>query len=218
MKRFVLLFWLLCTVMIIQAAQNVKVGKLWYSVNNAKTEATVIAVPAGKEDTYKGPITIPATISGTFNDDSEFNDVPVISITQNAFRNAGITSVNIEDGLTLIGASAFYNSTITDINIPASVTVIKELAFSNCSAIEEATFSSIKHLCSISFSAQTSHPLYSAKRLYFSGSTEEVTSVIIPDDVTVIGDFAFSNCSNLTSVIIPNTVESIGRYAFYGCI
>ena len=217
MKRFVLLFWLLCTVLFIQAAQNVKVGKLWYSVNNAKTEATVIAVPAGKEDTYKGPISIPATISGTFNDDSEFNDVPVISITPNAFRNAGITSVNIEDGLTLIGASAFYNSTITDINIPASVTVIKELAFSNCSAIEEATFSSIKHLCSISFSAQTSHPLYSAKRLYFSGSTEEVTSVIIPDDVTVIGDFAFSNCSNLTSVIIPNTVESIGRYAFYGC-
>ena len=219
MKRFVLLFWLLCTVMIIQAAQNVKVGKLWYSVNNAKTEATVIAVPAGKEDTYKGPISIPATISGTFNDDSEFNDVPVISITPNAFRNAGITSVNIEDGLTSIGASAFYNSTITDINIPASVTVIKELAFSNCSAMEEATFSSIKHLCSISFSAQTSHPLYSAKHLYIKGSNEdeEVTNITIPDDITAIKDYTFFNCSSLTSVTIPDNVTSIGWCAFYNC-
>ena len=219
MKRFLFIFWLLCTVLVIKAAKNVKVGGLWYSVDKDKNEASVIAVPAGEEDTYKGPITIPATISGTFNDDSEFNDVPVKAIKSSAFANAGITSVNILADITSIGTSAFYNSTITDINIPASVTEIEEWAFASCSYMYKATFSSIKHLCSITFPAQTSNPLYSAKHLYLSDSDEdeEVTIVTIPDDITTIKDFIFYNCSSLTSVIIPENVTSIGWCAFYNC-
>ena len=44
-----------------------------------------------------------------------------------------------------------------------------------------------------------------------------VTSVIIPDNVKVIGSAAFYGCNNLTSVIIPNGVESIGEIAFEHC-
>lgn len=44
-----------------------------------------------------------------------------------------------------------------------------------------------------------------------------VVSVIIGTDVTTIGNYAFSDCTELTSVTIPNTVKSIGDYAFYGC-
>lgn len=43
-------------------------------------------------------------------------------------------------------------------------------------------------------------------------------SVIIPESVSSIGNYAFYGCSSLTSVIIPNSVTSIGDYAFYGCI
>jgi hypothetical protein len=43
------------------------------------------------------------------------------------------------------------------------------------------------------------------------------TSVMIPDGVTNIGDFAFSGCSGLTSVTIPNSVTNIGESAFSGC-
>lgn len=35
--------------------------------------------------------------------------------------------------------------------------------------------------------------------------------------VTAIADFAFANCYNLTSVVIPDTIKTMGQYAFNGC-
>ena len=46
---------------------------------------------------------------------------------------------------------------------------------------------------------------------------ESITSVIISNSVTTIGNYAFSGCTGLTSVTIPNSVTSIGDYAFNGC-
>ena len=45
-----------------------------------------------------------------------------------------------------------------------------------------------------------------------------ITSVVIGDSVTSIGDFAFYWCDNLASITIPNGITSIGDYAFYACI
>ncbi len=44
-----------------------------------------------------------------------------------------------------------------------------------------------------------------------------LTSVVIPNSVTCIGNSAFSECSWMTSVEIPNSVISIGASAFYNC-
>lgn len=45
----------------------------------------------------------------------------------------------------------------------------------------------------------------------------DLTSVTIPNSVTNIGGYAFQYCSGLTSVTIPNSVTSIGAYAFFNC-
>lgn len=44
-----------------------------------------------------------------------------------------------------------------------------------------------------------------------------LTSIIIPDSVTHIGDAAFRGCTGLTTVTIGSGVTEIGGYAFVGC-
>ena len=46
---------------------------------------------------------------------------------------------------------------------------------------------------------------------------KNITSVTIPNYVTIIGSYAFSNCGSLTSIEIPNSVTIIGSYAFKSC-
>ena len=44
-----------------------------------------------------------------------------------------------------------------------------------------------------------------------------IRELVIPNNVTTIGDDTFAECSSLTSVTIGNSVTTIGEYAFYGC-
>lgn len=46
---------------------------------------------------------------------------------------------------------------------------------------------------------------------------ESIETINLPDSLTSIGDWAFSECSSLTSVTIPDSVTSIGLNAFSGC-
>ena len=50
----------------------------------------------------------------------------------------------------------------------------------------------------------------------FSGFSS-LETVIIPDGITSIADYAFQVCTGLTDLTLPDTLTSIGRYAFNGC-
>ena len=52
---------------------------------------------------------------------------------------------------------------------------------------------------------------------YHRSLANSITSVVIPDSVTSIGNGAFQLCTNLTSVTIGNGVKSIGDNAFRSC-
>ena len=46
---------------------------------------------------------------------------------------------------------------------------------------------------------------------------ESITSVVIEDGVTDIGNYIFSDCINLKNVDIPDSVTKIGQYSFDNC-
>ena len=45
----------------------------------------------------------------------------------------------------------------------------------------------------------------------------EFSSIILPDTVETIGDFAFATCENLSSIAIPASVTSLGSSVFTNC-
>ncbi len=51
----------------------------------------------------------------------------------------------------------------------------------------------------------------------WNNNSSGITSVIIEDGVTTIGNTAFANFSSLNSVTIPGSVNYIGTYSFYKC-
>ena len=62
------------------------------------------------------------------------------------------------------------------------------------------------------------NPLYYMKSvpIYFAYKLD-IPSINIPNNVTIIGRYAFYGCSSLTSITIPSSVTSIGYGAFSGC-
>ncbi len=137
----------------------------------------------------------------------------VTAIGSSAFRNCtGLTSITIPNSVTSIGKEAFQGCTgLTSITIPNSVTAIGTAAFSNCSnltkiLVEEGNtaYTSIE---GVLFSNE--------KTTLVAYPAAKAPDYEIPNSVTAIGDYAFSDCVGLTSVTIPNSVTAIGDYAFY---
>lgn len=116
--------------------------------------------------------------------------------------------------VTSIGTRAFDNCwQMTSVTIPNSVTSIGYSAFDRCDGLQKVIVKDITAWCKIKFS---NNPLSYAKHLYSDENTE-ITNLVIPDEVTEIGEYAFKGCSGLTSVTIGNSVTSIGYCAFQYC-
>jgi len=137
--------------------------------------------------------------------------------------------------VTGIDSGAFFAHDLVRVTIPDSVTSIGSNPFRGCSLLTYINVSSSNptyaHIDGILFDKQqkmlVSYPAgkkgaYTVPEgilligdsafdgYYGSG----LTSVVIPNTVTSIGDLAFYMCKNLTSATIPDSVTSIGRAAF----
>ena len=164
----------------------------------------------------------------------------VTIIPTDAFASCqNLKHVKLPEGLTEIGNSAFNSCNGLDsILIPNTVITIQGWAFAGCEnlsyvkipqqlkTVGQGAFGSCRSLAyvdipdlsswaMINFNNYTANPLLYAQRLIVKG--EEITDLVIPDDVTYISGNAFRSCVNLTSVTIGNHVRSIGLGAFMEC-
>jgi len=181
------------------------------------------------------------TLAGCFSAATGSITIPnsVISIGSRAFSNCiSITSVSMPNSVINIGNEAFSNCiSITSVSMPNSVINIGNEAFSNCISITSVTipnsvisigsraFSNCTSITSINVDAANTHYAsidgvlsnYEKDTLiqYPVGNTR--TTYSIPNNVTTIGNYAFSGHSSLTSITIPYGVTSIGEEAFEGC-
>jgi hypothetical protein len=92
---------------------------------------------------------------------------------------------------------------ITSVTIPASIQTIGEDAFSNCPLLTTVTFAPGSQLTTIE-----------ANSFY---RCEKLTSIVLPDSVTSIGNFAFTLCKALTSINLTDSLTEIGEAAFIQC-
>ena len=125
---------------------------------------------------------------------------------------SSLTSITIPNSVTKIGEYAFQScSKLPSITIPNSVTSIGGGAFNGCSGLTSIVVESgnskydSRNNCNAIIETSSNKLIVGCK------------NTVIPNNVTSIGEAAFSGCSGLTSITIPNSVTSIGGYAFSDC-
>ena len=111
--------------------------------------------------------------------------------------------------------SVFADMTLTSVTIGTGVTSVGSGAFENCTRLTEVHISDLGVWCAIDFDDESANPLSVAGALYLNGN--RVTELVIPENVTKIGNYAFYGCEWVGDLTIPAAVKQIGKYAFGGC-
>lgn len=172
-----------------------------------------------------------------FSDCTSLTDITtgVKTIGNNAFqRCSNLTNVTLSYGVETIEDGAFFDcSKLTNITLSNSVTTIGDWAFSHCElksftipnsviTIGEKVFLGCESLSTII--VEEENPIYDSREN--CNAVIETTSnkliygcknTVIPNSVTIIGDYAFEEADYLTNITFPNSVVKIGHGAFKMC-
>lgn len=141
-------------------------------------------------------------------------------IESEAFERTGLKSVNIPASVKEIGENAFFGcNNLKTVTINGNFTNEWVQPFSNSpvetlimndgvTKINDGFFSGLKELKNIRFSKN----LKNIGNSSFAGATK-LTKINLPNSLETIGDSAFHG-ANFTSLTIPQSVTEIGKYAF----
>lgn len=133
----------------------------------------------------------------------------VTAIGECAFIGSGLSGELDLRGVKNIKSSAFKGCEITSITFGKNLSEIGPSAFFNCDDLNE-----------IKLSDENDEYVYVDGCLIRRSDNTLVlglASVVIPETVVSIGDYAFAYRKNLSEIAIPSSVTAIGSYAFANC-
>ena len=125
---------------------------------------------------------------------------------------SGLTSVTIGNSVTSIGQDAFRDcSGLTSVTIPNSVTSISKFGFFGCTGLtaikvdSENTKYDSRDNCNAIIETETNTLITGCK------------NTVIPNSVTIIGEYAFYDLTGMPTITIPKSVEKIcyGALAYW---
>jgi len=129
-----------------------------------------------------------------------FND-GLETVGDYAFRDSGLTALNLPDSVVEIGKYSFYHVNIKELRIPDSVSRMGKYAFGECSSLQSITF------CP---------RLYEIGECLFYNCTS-LAALVLPKTVEELGDYAFGGCTGLKRIVVSSETVKIGEGVFAGC-
>ena len=175
--------------------------------------------------------------SGCSSIESLYMSSGITSIPDYAFSEcSSVRNLVIPNNITSIGAYSFFGcSSIDSLYIGSGVTSIGSNAFRGCTGLHymyyNASNLNTSHFMNANNSTSpfynTSNPNFttlvfgdsvSSIPVYcFCGQTGLDSIMVIPDNVTNMGQSAFSGCAGIDSLYISHGITSIPNHAFSGC-
>ena len=138
-----------------------------------------------------------------------------------------LTSVKLPDSVTTISSFAFSHGGLKSITIPDSVTSIGSYAFSHCGRLTSAYLSSelaqkyadrFPQKCKLfpldTEALLTCKPNADGGRTLLRAAVQGYTALVLPEDITVIGNGAFASSMQLKEIVLPKGLTAIGDDAF----
>lgn len=148
----------------------------------------------------------------------------VVKIDDLAFNGCtNLTKIVLHEGLRKIGKGAFKNCrNLKQIELPISLSSIGDAPFRGCESIKSIHVDPKNRYYKSEPNKRegSDHVLLNKNKsviVAYPASSREV-QYDIPDSVTVISDWAFSECKKLNRITIPDSVSEIGEGAFCNCV
>ncbi len=156
----------------------------------------------------------------------------VTAIGPGAFKSSNLTKVTIPDSVVKIDIFAFYQSSLTEVTIPDSVTSIGDFAFTYSRRISKIVIGSgLTELGREIFKADNNanaDGVTTGTEIEIKGESLTVigyqalygcrmTTLTLPESLTLLDEDCMSGCGNLTTVNIPKGVVEIKKNALYNC-
>lgn len=174
----------------------------------------------------------------------QFDSSPVIAtIGDYAFYNGKLTHISLPESVRSIGDYAFFGNSLDDgIEFRGDVEIIGENAFNlvadtpvvgefslivpeslkkvgkdafGMRGFNYVVINDLASWCEIDFANAGSSPLNNSEKLIVNG--QNVSSIQIPETITEIKNYTFSNFRSLNELTIPEGITSIGEGSFMGC-